>query len=292
MIKLLLDTDIGSDIDDVFALAYLLCQPECELLGITTVTGEAVGRAKMASAMCKAVGKDHIPVYPGASIPLIGEQKQLYTKQAEAVENWPHQKDFPVGGAVEFMRQTIRRHPGEVTLLAIGPMTNVGMLFAVDPEIPSLLKELVVMCGIFDYKTPAYTCLSEWNSRCDPYASAIVYNAPVKNIKSIGLDVTVQVTMEVADIKPKLSGKLGWLMLDFISKRTSDKFITFHDPLAAAVIFKNDICGFMRGNVEVELDSTRLRGLTYWEADPNGKNEAAFTVDSEGFFRHYFEILG
>ena len=70
-VKILLDTDIGSDIDDAVCLAYLLAQPDCELLGITTVTGEAVERAKMASALCKVAGKD-VPIYPGVEQPIPG----------------------------------------------------------------------------------------------------------------------------------------------------------------------------------------------------------------------------
>ena len=63
--KIILDTDIGSDIDDAVCLAYLLAQPDCELLGITTVAGEAEARARMASALCKVAGKD-VPIFPGA----------------------------------------------------------------------------------------------------------------------------------------------------------------------------------------------------------------------------------
>ena len=65
MTKILLDTDIGTDVDDAVALAYLLAQPECELLGITTVTGQAVERAKLCSVLCHAAGRPDIPIYPG-----------------------------------------------------------------------------------------------------------------------------------------------------------------------------------------------------------------------------------
>jgi inosine-uridine nucleoside N-ribohydrolase len=74
-IKVLLDTDIGSDIDDAVCLSYLLSQPRCELLGITTVTGEAEKRAMIASSLCKIAGKE-IPIYPGIEKPLLLPQKQ------------------------------------------------------------------------------------------------------------------------------------------------------------------------------------------------------------------------
>lgn len=74
-IKVLLDTDIGSDIDDAVCLAYLLAQPECQLLGITTVSGEAVKRARLASVLCKVAAK-LVPIYPGAEAPLLVAQRQ------------------------------------------------------------------------------------------------------------------------------------------------------------------------------------------------------------------------
>src|SRR5881628_1059466 len=103
--KVILDTDIGSDIDDAVCLAYLLAQPRCELLGITTVTGQADKRAMLASALCKVAGKD-IPIFPGGEKPLLVPQKQPHAPQAEALSRWPHETKFPNGAAVEFLRQT------------------------------------------------------------------------------------------------------------------------------------------------------------------------------------------
>src|SRR5687767_919361 len=105
--KVILDTDIGSDIDDAICLAYLLAQPACELLGITTVSGEPVERAKLASALCKAAGQD-VPIYPGAEQPLISVQRQPRSQQSAMLDRWPHETDFPRYEAVEFLRRTIR----------------------------------------------------------------------------------------------------------------------------------------------------------------------------------------
>ena len=148
VVNLLLDTDIGSDIDDAVCLAYLLAQPRCNLLGVTTVTGEANKRAMLASVLAK-VARKNIPIYPGCETPLVIEQKQPHAAQAVALPKWPHDTDFRSGEAVEFLRHTIRKHPGELTLLTIGPLTNIALLFRVDPEIPTLLKSLVMMCGVF-----------------------------------------------------------------------------------------------------------------------------------------------
>jgi len=290
--KILLDTDIGNDIDDTVTIAYLLRQKQCELLGITTVSGEPVVRAQLISALLKAAGREDIPVYPGVEAPLLTPQKQPSPHQSRYLAEWLHETKFPEGEAIEFMRRTIRANPGEVTLLAIGPLTNIALLFAVDPEIPLLLKQLVIMCGVFTYAYQGNPCLTEWNSRCDPYATQIVYNAPVKNMISVGLDVTTQVTLSKEEIYRTFDKDILKVVLAFsgILDNTRQS-ITFHDPLTAAVIFDKSLCEFKRGNVEVDNESSRLEGLTIFTADENGNDEVAFSVDRDRFFNHYFSVF-
>jgi len=289
--KVLLDTDIGSDIDDAVCLAYLLAQPECELLGITTVTGEAEKRAMLASVLCKVASKE-VPIFPGAEKPLLVPQKQNLAPQAMALQKWPHERRFPRGEAVEFLRRTIHEHPGEIVLLAIGPLTNVGLLFAVDPEIPSLLKALVMMCGVFTNRLAGVGPL-EWNAMGDPHATAMVYRATVNVHRSVGLDVTCQVNMDARQVRDKFQFDLLQPVLDFARVWFQQRdTITFHDPLAAATIFDDQICVFKKGTVEVELMSERLKGFTHWK--PNGSNarhEVALKVDSARFFEHYFSMF-
>jgi len=291
--KVLLDTDIGSDIDDAVCLAYLLAQPECELLGITTVTGEAQKRAMMASALCKVAGKQ-VPIFLGAEEPLLVAQKQPQAPQAGALANWDHDEDFPSGQAEEFLRSTIRENPGEVVLLTIGPLTNIALLFKTDPEIPSLLKGLVMMCGVFTDRPQSFGPV-EWNARLDPHATAIVYRADVATHRSIGLDVTSRVVMDAESVRQRFSHGLLRPVLDFAEvwfSRPHSQMITFHDPLATATIFDDRICSFEQGNVDVELDDEQQKGRTLWT--PGGsaaKHEVALDVDSERFFEHYFSVL-
>ncbi len=290
-VKVILDTDIGSDIDDAVCLAYLLSNPECQLMGITTVSGEAEKRAMLASVLCNVAGKD-IPIYPGAEEPLLGPQRQPVAQQARVLGNWKHETSFPEGQAVEFLRKTIRENPGEVVLLTIGPLTNIALLFKTDQEIPKLLKGLVMMCGVFTNQLPGVGPL-EWNAICDPYATAIVYNSQVNIHRSIGLDVTCQVTMNSDEVRSRFKAPVLEPVLDFSSVwfEQADK-ITFHDPLAATTIFDNQICKFEKGNVKVELASDRLRGLTHWVSEPEGgKHEVALKVDKDRFFEHYLSVF-
>lgn len=289
MRKVLLDTDIGSDIDDALCLAWLLRQPECELLGVTTVSGESNVRAEMASVLCTAAGREDIPIYPGVEAPLRGPQLQPIAKQKGVLAEWLHRADFPCGEAVEFLRRTIRQHPGEITLLGIGPMTNLGLLFAVDPEIPSLLKEVCLMCGIFTYKLAPYTCLAEWNARCDPPATAIVYDAPLPRLRSVGLDVTTRVTMRAGDLYERLNDPVLKPLRSFSNVwHDPARTVTFHDPLAAVCCFDERVCGFERGNVSVETSPGLASGLTWFAKDEDGNDDVALTVDANRFFDNYF----
>ena len=285
--KVLLDTDIGSDIDDSAALAYLLAQEKCDLLGVTTVSGEPVRRAQMVSALLRAAGRSDIPVYPGAALPMLTDLKQAYAPQADRLVNWPHDTEFPMGEYLDFLRTTIRKNPGEVTLLAIGPMTNVGLLFAMDPEIPSLLKRLVLMNGSFEHKLAVG--YNEWNSLNDPYATAIVYRGKAPVHRSVGLDVTMQVQMRMPEVQAHFTHPLLKIVEDFSSVWFQNADImTFHDPLAAVSIFEPDVCGFARGKVEIELASKQLMGVTHFTRDPAGPHESADTVDPARFFDCFF----
>jgi purine nucleosidase len=287
--KVLLDTDIGSDIDDAVCLAYLLAQKNCDLLGITTVTGDVVKRAMIASALCKAAGK-RVPIYPGSENPLQVPQLQPEVPQAAALNRWPHETEFPKDEAVEFLRRTIRQNPGEVVLLTIGPLTNIGLLFAQDPEIPRLLKSLVLMCGVytsqFDVQGQA-----EWNAKLDPHASEIVYRAPVKVHRSIGLDVTMKTVLNAEEVRWRFQAPVLRPVMDFAEVwfRHSQNMI-FHDPLAAATIFDENICTFERGNVQV--DTQNEPGKTIWTADEAGSHQVALAVNPERFFDHYFATVG
>jgi inosine-uridine nucleoside N-ribohydrolase len=286
--KLLLDTDIGSDIDDAICLAYLLAEPRCELLGITTVSGEPEKRAMLASAICKAAGRD-VPIFPGAPRPLLVPPRQTVAQQATALAGWPHETRFPDGHAVGFLRETIRQHPGEVTLLAIGPMTNVALLFAMDPEIPHLLKALYMMIGAFSQGIVFTGMRWEWNALNDPHATAIVYNARPPVHRSFGLDVTLQVQMEAAEVRrrfqtPRLRPVLDMAEVWFQMRPE----VTFHDPLAAVAVFDEEVCALKRGTVEVELASSHLPGMTYFREDADGPHEVAMGVDPDRFFSDYF----
>lgn len=292
--KVWLDTDIGSDIDDAVCLAYLLARPDCDLAGISTVSGEPERRAMLADALCRVAGRA-VPVFPGAATPLLIPEQQPRAPQADALTRWSHATDFPRGEAVAAMRRAIREAPGEITLLAIGPLTNVALLFAGDREIPGLLAGLVLMGGQFTGRMPGSgpRGVAEWNMICDPHAAAMVYRTPVPVHRSVGLDVTTRVRMPADAVRARFTAPLLRPVRDWAEVWFREReIITFHDPLAAAALFDDALCGFSRGTVAVETASERAGGLTYWTPGDDGPHEIATSVDSDRFFAHFFGTLG
>lgn len=293
MQKILLDTDIGYDIDDATCLAYLLAQPQCDLIGITTVCDGAYERAKVASAICTVAGREDIPIFPGSDKPILFERKPKTVPQAAVLGKFKHQTEFSGGQAIEFMRTAIRQNPNEIIIIAIGPLTNIGLLFAVDPEIPSLLKGLVIMGGNFANPV-AGIGLFESNTLWDPYSTAMVYQSEVSLHRSIGTNVTEYAFMNKEEVRKTFTHPLLKCALTFAEVWFENSpGITFHDSIAATTLFNNDVCSFIRGYVDIELSSEALRGMTVLKKcgylPP--KHEVASSINGDRFFESYFTVF-
>ncbi|RYG23737.1 nucleoside hydrolase [bacterium] len=278
-VPVLLDTDIGSDIDDAVALAYLLRQPRCELLGITTVTGEVEKRAALCETVCRAAGRTDIPIQLGRRDPLLDGPGQ------PRVPHYDEGRDGltgrPENTAVQFLREKIYARPGEITLLTIGPYTNVALLFALDPAIPQMLKAVVSMGGTFGRDERA-----EWNARVDPAATSIVYRAARRNHLSVGLNVTEQCRMTKDEVALRFVGEPLETVRDMAQAWFEHaRYLTFHDPLAAALIFRPGLATYQQGRIE------SVNGLTHF-TEGEGPDRIAVTIDSEGFFEEFFGTIG
>ncbi len=161
----ILDTDIGDDIDDAFALGLALRSPELKILGITTTYGDTELRARLVDRYLAAAGRSDIPVAAGVATP----QTNVFTQAAYARREPDHQ--HPNG--VEFLLEQIRQHPGEITLIGIGPLSNVGAAIKREPETFRKLKRVVIMGGSvhrgYDTKDGVSNKPDpEWNILCDP----------------------------------------------------------------------------------------------------------------------------
>src|SRR5690349_8948394 len=127
-VPVLFDTDIGTDIDDAYALAQIVRSPELELLGVTTVSSDAVARARLAAKLLAVAGRTDIPVYAGIST------ATQYMKQVEWAAGFTSPALHEAGG-VAFLRKQINARPGEITVIAVGELTNVAALLESEPGI-------------------------------------------------------------------------------------------------------------------------------------------------------------
>lgn len=296
MTKVLLDTDIGSDIDDAVCLAHLLAEPRCELLGVTTVTGQPQLRAALADAVCRAGGRGDVAIHAGTESALLGPTPQPDVPQATVLDRFEHRPrdEFAANTAVTFLRDQITANPGEVTLLAIGPLTNVGLLFATYPETASKLGALMLMGGVFSNRTPG-AGPQEWNVSCDPDAAAIVYRTAPQSHRSVGLDVTMQCRLDSTAAIDRFNDAGGALEVVAAATEvwaTKARDVVFHDPLAGVAVFEPDVCTWTAGRVSVELASRRYRGATAFDAGRDGSpHEVASDVDPDAFFEAYFSVF-
>ncbi|KAK9791328.1 putative Inosine/uridine-preferring nucleoside hydrolase [Seiridium cardinale] len=285
--KVLVDTDIGTDPDDGLALAYLALHPACDLLGITIVTGNVQQRAAVAEILLRACGRTDIPIHLGRREPLLKGAGQPLVQQYEYVKDLGHNEARQENTAVEFLRQTIRQNPNEVVLLTIGPMSNIGTLFALDPELPSLCQEIISMCG--KYFGPEKH-KKEWNMLVDETAAGIVLNTRRPRHRFVGLDVTRPCTLQADQVEKQLFQELG--QLGALLRTSGDWWLkkkgrfTFHDPLAAAMIFQPELCHWKKGRVVLEAGN----GATSFE-EGEGSDFVAAEVDPEAFFLHYFGVV-
>ena len=292
-IPVLLDTDIGSDVDDALALLYLLCQPRCALLGVTTVMGEPEKRAALADALCRAAGQSDVPVHVGAPASLQVGSRQPQAPQASVLHGaWPHRIFRPEDTAAGFLRETIRAHPHEVTLVAIGPLTNIARLFMLDPETAPLLRHLILMGGRYG---GAEGGGPEGNILGDPHAASLVFQSPVPHLTAVGIDVTSPCYRHAADCRRRFSALGGpFELVNAMAAESYDRYggITFHDPLAAAFAFEPSLCRVTPGRVQVDLGNTETQGTTRWVDHDAGPVWLARESDPAAFFRHFFETVG
>ncbi len=265
-------------------------------LGVTTATGDTGQRASLAALICEAADRPDIPVHRGSPGPLMNGPGQPNVPQYDAIRNRAHRTDFDPYSAVSFLQRTIRARPNEITLLAIGPMTNLGLLFSLDPEIPSLLKELVLMCGVFTSGAGHGPGSREWNAMSDPTATAITYKARPPRFTSVGLEVTTMCVLGADECRERFRKAGG--PLEIVADMAEvwfrgRKAITFHDPLASAVMFEPSICEYADGEVRVHSSGHGIAGLTTFNGRSEDKpHRIATQVDSDAFFAHYFDVVG
>lgn len=199
--RILFDTDPG--IDDAMALAMLARDPRAELVGISTVFGNAPVAQTTANALdlCRRFGID-VPVASGAARPLVREPRHFPVHihgqdgLGDVAAPLPPARAAEAMDAAEFICAQAQRHGGELTLVAVGPLTNLARALALDAGLPARVRQVVVMGGAFGTRGHGgnVTPVAEANVYCDPHAADVVFGAPWP-VTVVGLDVTHDVLM-------------------------------------------------------------------------------------------------
>jgi purine nucleosidase len=190
--KIILDCDPG--IDDALAIAFAVGSPDLDLIGITSVAGN-VGldlTTSNAQRVSEFVGAGGVPVTPGAAAPLLRppiDARLVHGDSGLGGARLPDPVSRPAGGhAVDYLIDTIKAAPGEITLVATGPLTNIALAVHREPRLISLVSDFVIMGGSAGRGnvTPA----AEFNIAVDPEAAAVVFRAGW-TVTMVGLDVTL-----------------------------------------------------------------------------------------------------
>ncbi len=229
--KILIDTDPG--IDDTMALLFAFHSPELEVIGLTTIFGntEVHITAQNALRLVELEGNQHIPVAQGAARPLIRplshKGKEVHGEDGMGNTNPPPPKGkLSDLTAAEFIVRCVTEQPGEITLVPVGPLTNIALALLLEPRLPQLVKEVVIMGGAAFVPGNA-SPVGEANIFNDPHAAAIVFNAGWP-LTMLGLDVTMKTIMTPAYLKSIFNtGKPATNLI----KRILPCYQAFHDKI-------------------------------------------------------------
>jgi len=274
--RIILDTDPGAD--DALAILLMLASPEIQLEALTTVQGNVnlEKTTRNALALLEFLNASHIPVAKGCSTPLIkpphgeqGEEVHGKTGLGQAILPEPRSKVVEPH-AVDYLIERFLTEPGELTLFAIGPLTNVALAIRKEPKFAQAVKELVIMGGAVR-SGGNITPLAEFNIHEDPHAAHVVFNSGIP-ITLIPLDVTYKCLLTAKDVE-RLNG-IDSPIAKFVRDVTADymefylKYEGFdgcalHDPLTVAAVIAPELFSIEKHYVNVDISGGVSTGKTY-----------------------------
>jgi inosine-uridine nucleoside N-ribohydrolase len=267
------DTDVslgtpGAEIDDGAALIFLLRHKDVQVVGAGSIFGNVPIKDTSLNLdrLLTWLDGEHIPQGLGAGKPLLADTGWFDNWQSAYGRTRPWTPRPVIHLAANLMIETIRSHPGQVSILALGPMTNLALALRLAPDIIPLTGQVIVMGGSFNVQDPA----PEFNVRCDPEAAQIVFTSGW-NVHLLGLDITRRVHFSRAELASLSDGnpaiKLlrdqapGWI--DRMEEMGWDQDgCALHDAVAAAYLVDDTIFQMEETCVEVELTDPFLRGIT------------------------------
>ena len=267
------DTDVGlgtpgAEIDDGAALIFLLRNKLIEVIGAGSIYGNVPlhDAALNLDRLLSWLGGEQIPVSRGAEKPIIGDMAWFETWQSGYGKTVAWNTRAANYLAANLIIQTIYANPGQVSILSLGPMTNLALAVHLDPSIVPLTREVIVMGGSFNVQNPE----PEFNVRCDPEAAQIVFSAGW-NVHILGLDITRRVHFSRREFSSLPSGNLAVELLRAQAPGWIDRVeamgweqdgCALHDAVATAYLVDDTIFQTEQTCVEVELWNPESRGIT------------------------------
>lgn len=279
--KIIIDTDIGDDVDDAFALALAVKSPELQILGVMTTFGDTETRAKVTDRFLAEVGRAEIPVLAGRATP-----SKMPMSQRRYAEN--HYAKLSHGDAVEFLLAQIRKYPGEITLIAIGPLMNVGAAIDKDAATFRKLKRVVLMGGSIRRGygdlgyTPPVPPMAEWNILNDVASAQKLFASGVP-LFVMPLDST---QLKLDEVKRAFLFSQGTGVTDQLAilyHLWGQETPTLFDPMTTVFVLRPDLCP-VRG-MHIRVDE---KGFT--REEPGAVNaQVCLDSNAEDFFRFYLK---
>jgi purine nucleosidase len=306
MKPIILDVDTG--IDDAMAIAYAARSPELKLLGVTTQFGNISAKlaARNSLIMLELLGCDDVPVFAGADKPLFRPAKDAYAEMVHGDDGLgnvigAHAPKGRVADvhAAKFMSDQVRRMPGEVTIIATGPLTNLAIAVMMDLGMAHLVKEVIIMGGAAEVPGNV-TPHAEANIFNDPEAAEIVFRSGMP-MTMVGLDVTMRTLLPRRRLSEwrRKGTRLGEVLADAADfymdfYETSNPGIEgcpLHDPLAVGMAIDPAFCKTRKLPVEVDVEGLLSTGRTVCDrraapAKPANVN-VCLEVDAERFLEHF-----
>lgn len=296
--KIIIDTDIGDDIDDALALALAISSPEIELVGVTTVYKNTLARARIASWLVNGTGTA-IPVVPGKRMPISKKKETLLNLDEIPCQYTVEMETSPIiqsVDAVSFLRTMLTQSPDPITIVTLGALTNIAVLVQRYPEVIPQIKRIVMMGGAY------YSHIKEYNICCDPEAADIVFQTGV-SVLAVGLDVTLQCKLTEEQIQKLYHSKAD--MAVFASKliqlyrmRHHGAEIFLHDPLAVAAVFATSLLEFQQQRILVETEGLVTTGMTFnvsasewWQNEQISHIQVAKAADKVGLVELFLHRL-
>ena len=278
MKKVLIDTDPG--MDDALAIILAAKSSEIELLGISSVAGNYPIEITTRNALktLELIGKTQIPVARGMGKPLarpLAKDPFSHGSDGMAETHLPDPRTAPSKQhGIDQIIDMVKAHPGEVTIITLGPLTNVAMAFMKEPAIVPLVKEIVSIAGSFGLNKYAFanatgdTPQSEWNVFVDPEAARLVFESGAP-IRAVGLDVATHFDINFSEQQlltlkqsRRPEANLVEKMVRFVEGRGFESYCVLIDSMAVAAVIDPTLIGTVKARVGIETRGELTLGQT------------------------------